>query len=395
MNDLDFTKLCDELNPAIVSITSMFYDKVQAVNTYSSSSGFLVEKDDKIYVITSAHSVLRSTVNDPADDLSVGIYRINNVIGNNRAYKLKIVGVDGLADMAVCKIVSQKGQERPEIGKHKTITIGNNLTTLPGATMFNIANPLAKDLWSISKGTLRDNKYLDPTGKYLSGCITTSVPVYPSCSGSPFLNLDGECLGLVSFGFIDGKQNTQAGFAGGVGAFTMKIILDNIISKKHVDIIETNNGKTYLSNRKAWFGHTDYISINQNIYYAFKDNYANLNLNGISMTRIPKNSPLANPIKGEPLREKDIILSLTNKYGEKINIGSTRDRYSPGIALWTFDPKECAISTLEIIRNPKKNSNIDIIEVDFSLEIKSDEEAPPTTGDTKLADYMSKDCSIL
>jgi len=53
---------------------------------------------------------------------------------------------------------------------------------------------------------------------------------------------------------------------------------------------------------------------------------------------------------------------LTNKYGEKINIGST-NRYSPGIALWTFDPKECAIST---------------------LEIKPDEEAPPTTGNKKL-----------
>ena len=109
---------------AIVEINALY--NVLSDITRFIASGFLVELKNKIYIVTSAHLVLHSTVSDPMTTLSCGISNLNGVIGNNRGFYLKIVLVDAIADFALCKITGTY-DEKPIVGKHVTLKFADNL----------------------------------------------------------------------------------------------------------------------------------------------------------------------------------------------------------------------------------------------------------------------------
>ena len=244
---------------------------------------------------------------------------------------MKIFGVDALADVAV---LAFDDTSAPCYKKQPYFKFGDNYDVLPGINVYNISNPLAKDLSSIVRGTLRDNKYFDPTGNILNGCVTTSLPVYQSSSGSPIFTEDGLVIGIISFGFISPEGVTQAAFCGGCGAHTIKIILCHIFDERHTNVIVTKFG-TYLSNRKGWMGEINFTAVTSSIlflqYYQF---YHELTIQGFVIQMATTYGPM------KEFKVGDIIYSMTDKSGKKINIGLSDCQFPVGLALWTYDPVE-------------------------------------------------------
>ena len=291
---------------AIVTIISEYSKKGKCPQVFT-GSGFIIEYCGELYVITNAHVVLRSTVVDPMTSIYCGI---NGVNGKKirLVYRLCLVGVDATADVAVLRIIDDLQKEFPQFGCHPAIKFGNELRTPIGAKIFNISNPLGKDTQSFTIGYVRDNAWFDNTGNIIVSCITTSLLVYPSSSGSPVLDADtGRCLGIVSFGFTDSSDVNNIGFAVGCGASMMKIILSNILNNKNVACI-TADCKNYVTNLKGFLGNIAYVGNNAaTISTLFTDNFANLKIEGILITQVDPYGPLARPIKGEKINVGDVI----------------------------------------------------------------------------------------
>ena len=67
-SDMRIIELNKLLSPAVVTINSRDKNQLITKEYGIAGSGFLVEYDNKMYVITAAHIVLTSTVDMPVDD---------------------------------------------------------------------------------------------------------------------------------------------------------------------------------------------------------------------------------------------------------------------------------------------------------------------------------------
>jgi len=384
-----FSCIYNKIKSSIVTISSKYITRPN--NKFYNASGFLVEKNNEIYVITSAHIVLGTTVDDPMDEMKCGVYDINGEIGNNQIYGLRLLGIDGLADVAICKLYAISYDVLPKLGSHPTIKFKDNLDVSSAIDVYNISNPLGKDLFSVDNGMLRDHKFFYNNQSYRNSLITTNLSVFSGSSGSPVLDSKGRCLGIISFGFNNVGDQRSETFSGGSGSHTIEIILDNIVTGKHVNIIN-KRGLTYFSNRKGWMGDVKYSTLSPILGFNSSTEFKLPKLTGMIMSFISKDSPLSKPIKGNPVNPGDIILSMTNNNKEEIIIGTSDNRYSSGIPLWTFDPEEKPISKIKVSRFSEKGYlNIDEIEVVFDTQICSCIERPPTDNNVL---GLTDDCNI-
>jgi len=376
----------DRNRTAIVDIATEYIRG--SVHNYGTGSGFLIAYNNNIYVITSAHVVLNSTVDDPMTLIYCGISFPNPAMVdeslNRFSYRAKIVGVDATADVAVLRLINQGQLQFPRVGKHPTIEFGNEFEVHVGEPIFNISNPLFKDHHSFTSGHMRDNKWADVTGKHICSSITTDLLVYSGSSGSPVLDSKtGLCLGIVSFGFTDNNNINNIGFGGGTGSSTLLIILDHIFNNKSVALVMANNGERYLTNLKGYFGKVTWVNaVTTTITALYPNNFQNLQSQGIILTKTDINSPLAHPIdNSRPLTIGDIIISLTHN-DVKTVFGSGTNQFAVGFPLWRINPSDNRnnIVTLEVIRNPKTNSRIETIKVRLNINYNPSTEKPPNTN---------------
>jgi len=339
-------------------------------------SGFITSYKKKLIIITSAHVVFGIDTKTPATKIICGIYNVNGEPKNNLSYELKIIGVDGFADCAILWIKDEHTyKEIPSYKCHPHFKIGNNLSEKNGIRITNISNPLGKDVGSVVSGNLRDNKYNSPNQELKAGSITTSCPVYPSSSGSCVINNKGRVLGLISFGFIQQGNVQTAAFAGGTGAYTLKIIIKNIMSGNNVQKIDY-----YLSNLKGWFGDITYNTVTARfLNLLYPNNFKNLKIRGLILDEITEESPLTKPLKGKALKRYDIIVAIWDPTTEKyLEIGPSEDQYPPGIALWRYNPLKNNIVKLKVIYDPKSNSKVE--EISVKLDLIPNPELIPTFG---------------
>ncbi len=360
-------ELTDQLRPCIVSVAVKYAKRQLKMDQSFAGSGFIIEYNNKLYVITSAHLVLHSTVIDPMTSIYCGVHNVN-LTRARLIYKARIIGVDATADVAVLQLIRENQIDFPQVGKHPTIRLGDETKTLAGTDIFNISNPLLKDRNSFVRGSIRDNKWFDNTGNEIVSCVTTDLLVYTGCSGSPILDSKtGFCLGIIDFGFTDASNVNNIGFGGGCGVSTMKIIFDHILNKKNVQVVHANDGTTYLTNLKGFLGYITYIGANANsITNLYPTNYQKLQVRGIILTKIDPLGPLAKPLdNAQPLKLGDIIVSLTRSNGVRTVFGPGVDQFPVGDPLWRINPLDNCNNVVElgIIRNPSVNSKIETIRV--------------------------------
>ena len=168
------------------------------------------------------------------------------VINSTKKYKTKILGFDGLGDVALLKI------NDTNFVPNCTIPFARKPSSTSEKVMI-IGDPFSFDHQSCAIGHIRDAQWTDVTLRTLLTCVTTDVATGPGNSGSPIINMDGECIGMHIGAF--GDDSTQ--FGGGLVAE----ILENIIRD-----IRSNNDRSNSIPKYLFTGMIDKKKNEYNIY---------------------------------------------------------------------------------------------------------------------------------
>ncbi|MEO6253396.1 MAG: trypsin-like peptidase domain-containing protein [Ferruginibacter sp.] len=148
----------------------------------SSGSGFVIKKNNKLYVVTNAH-----VVQDAAEtDGSIYIYSIAY-----KKYNMKLVGGDSFYDIAVLEFINEPGTEITSI-KFRSAEIN------VGEQVFAIGNPLGDYPYSVTDGIISAKNRVRGglTGKF--GFLQSTATVIWGNSGGPLVDIAGDVVGINS-----------------------------------------------------------------------------------------------------------------------------------------------------------------------------------------------------
>jgi S1-C subfamily serine protease len=163
-------------------------------NALSSGSGFVIEKNDKKYIVTNAHVI------ENADDSEGSLYIYSY---NRNKYEVKLIGGDSWFDVAVLEFIDEPGTEfktmqfaekNPRVGE-KVYAIGNPLGTKPNTVTYGVISALNRTTEGL-------------TGKY--GYLQSTATVIWGNSGGPLVNSKGEVVGInTKIDFANGPDGNQ------------------------------------------------------------------------------------------------------------------------------------------------------------------------------------------
>ncbi len=200
---------------------AMAYSKaLDLTGAKSSGSGFVIKKNDKMYVVTNAHVVQDASETDG----SIYIYSIGY-----KKYNMKIVGGDSFYDIAVLEFIDQPGAEITSI-KFRTAEVN------VGESVFAIGNPLGDYPYSVTDGIISAKNRVRGglTGKF--GFLQSTATVIWGNSGGPLVDIAGDVVGI----------NSQIAFAqqGNTSIWQPQInfALEAGLSERLVNDIINNNG---------------------------------------------------------------------------------------------------------------------------------------------------------
>jgi S1-C subfamily serine protease len=254
-------------------------------NSKSSGSGFVIQKNNKKYIITNAHVI------EQASELqgSVYVYTINR-----SKYEVKIIGGDSFYDIAVLEIIGTPG---PEI---KPITFATKDSRV-GEKVFAVGNPLGEYPYTVSDGIISAKNRVRNgiTGKF--GFLQSTATVIWGNSGGPLVNEKGQVVGINSQIAFANSGNQQ------IWQPQINFALEGILSNRLIDNIINNNGRV----KRCYLG----IQLSQAYEYS-----AALKLMGGDGWMLIDSLPvITGSISGSPAEK-----SLKDKIGYKIiKIGNT------------------------------------------------------------------------
>jgi len=190
----DFTRLVEEIGPAVVNISAsrekkqtksrspldLFFrrsepsDQQQEYSPPQSTegSGFVISEDG--YVLTNRHVILL------ADEIIVRM-------SNGREYLAKLIGEDSGTDVALLKIEADS-LEVIETGHSDQLKVGE--WVLGFGAPFGFDQTVTAGIVSAKKRTLGREQYVP--------YIQTDVAINPGNSGGPLVSLDGKVVGINS-----------------------------------------------------------------------------------------------------------------------------------------------------------------------------------------------------
>lgn len=176
------TKLTEE---AIEESINNVYDAVVTVESYfqdtkiGTGTGFVYkESEDKAYILTNHHVI------ESSSDIDV-------ILSNNEVVKVKLLGSDEYADLAVLEIPKDK--------IIKTVTLGNSDDIKIGSTVLTVGSPMGSDYsGSVTKGIISGKERTIETNDVVTKVIQTDAAINPGNSGGPLVNLAGEVIGITS-----------------------------------------------------------------------------------------------------------------------------------------------------------------------------------------------------
>jgi S1-C subfamily serine protease len=326
----------------------MAYEKaLDMAGVPGSGSGFIIEKNGKLYVITNAH-----IIEDASDESgSIYIYSVNR-----SKYEVNIVGGDSFYDIAVLEFVDEPGIEISSIQfRDNDIRIGEKV--------YAIGNTLGEYPYTVTDGIISAKNRMREgmTGKF--GFMQTTATIIWGNSGGPLIDINGKVAGI----------NSQIAFAetpngGHVLQSQINFALEAGISNRIVNDIITNNGRV----RRAFIG----VEISQKHGYKYTGyNYVPVEIDAFpvisgTIPGSPASSTLADKINwqvkkinGKQIRNLEEVLGeLENvKPGSSIIFSLENDGFSTDVSVNTGELK--AIE-LEHIARYILNRNKDIV-VDY------------------------------
>src|SRR5215212_7281426 len=158
-----------------------------------SGSGFIVDETGD--VITNAHVV-------------AGAEELTAVLSDGSDVPAKVVGSDGLLDVAVLELDLPAGESVP--GK---VTFGDSSTLRAGDQVVAIGNALGSFPNTVSEGTVNATDRSFPAEGGLTDWIQHDAEIWHGNSGGPLLNLRGEVVGVNTAGIAASAMGSDTGSA--------------------------------------------------------------------------------------------------------------------------------------------------------------------------------------
>lgn len=278
-----------------------------------SGSGFVIESNEKKYVLTNAHVV--ESVSDATGSLSV--FSINQ-----KKYDMRVVGGDALYDFAVLEFITPPGSELVPL----------SLRIQPariGERVFAIGNPTGEYPYTVTDGIVSAKNRMRGglTGKF--GFLQTTATVIWGNSGGPLIDERGQVLGINSqIAIIDGPDGSPFWLS------QINFALESPISQRLLNDVLTNDGLV----RRAYLG----IEVSQ------------LNRNSRNRRERSRTEP-AEPILSAVLADSPAKVQLTHFIGKRIVAVNGEEVRSVEEVLGTFEnirPGQSATLTFQNGQNP-------------------------------------------
>ena len=193
----DFAAIAEAVNPAVVNVDTASQGAVRprtgrrssggpAAPREGAGSGFVI--DPSGYILTNHHVV-------------AGADRVTVRLGDGRAFRAEVVGVDPVIDVAL--LLVRPGTPLP------AVPLGNSDALRVGEWVCAIGNPLGVYAHSVTVGVVSflGRKLWDPA---LDAFIQIDAALSVGYSGGPLLNSRGEVIGITT---AVSAQATNIGFA--------------------------------------------------------------------------------------------------------------------------------------------------------------------------------------
>ena len=187
----------------------------QKRKAYSLGSGVIISQNG--YIVTNNHVV------EGADEIMV------TLVGDDKEYKAKIIGLDPKTDLAVIKI---------EANELKAAKFGNSETLKEGDLVFAIGNPFGVG-GSVSQGII---SALNKSGIGLNqyeNFIQTDASINPGNSGGALVDSRGALIGINSAILSRSGGNNGIGFAipsKMVASIAVSLIEDGRIDRGYIGV---------------------------------------------------------------------------------------------------------------------------------------------------------------
>lgn len=204
--ELSLQQLYERCADTIVAITGTVEDE----SGYYWGTGVIASSDGLI--VTNAHII------DGCDSAEVTLY-------NDESYEAKLVGVDGISDLALLKIDAE-GLPVAVFGDVSSIAVGDEVAA--------IGNPLGEDFRStLTNGIISAiDRGLNYNGRTMS-LLQTNTAINQGNSGGALFNMYGQVVGITNMKMMSYYSSIEGiGFA--IPSSTVKSVVDSLAANGEV-----------------------------------------------------------------------------------------------------------------------------------------------------------------